>query len=272
MKLEPPRMRARTLRALAPLSLLVATACGAAFSGLLEPVALLLTVGGSLGVTWLTFSRARLESAWKHVVALLRERPTGDEDGEAVIASLKRLARIYRVEGGPALERAAGRERDVFLRTAVERTLECADVDELRDSLLGDVRRLVNEGEAARAVLLTLGKLLPAFGLIGTLIGLAILLPAVGAGDVAAAGPSLGLSILTTLYGAVLSNVVVLPIATKLQSALARRALVLQMIVLGAELLHRRAYPTEVERSLRSFGGLATLPPTEVTLLTDRAA
>jgi chemotaxis protein MotA len=109
--------------------------------------------------------------------------------------------------------------------------------------------------------------------LIGTLIGLALLLPQVGEGNLAAAGPSLGISILTTLYGAILSNVIVLPIATKLSSSLARRWLVLQMIALGAELIHRREYPTRVERALRSFAGLAPLPVLgDVTVLTDRAA
>jgi chemotaxis protein MotA len=186
---------------------------------------------------------------------------------------VKRLARIYRTEGAPALERAAQREADPFLRVAVERVLEGAELDELRDALLGEARRFTTRGEEARMVLLTLGKLFPAFGLIGTLLGLALMLPSVAGGDAAAVAPGLGVAILTTLYGAVLSNVVVLPIATKLHSSLARRGTLLQMIVLGAELLHGREYPTRIERALRSFAGLAPLAASRaVTVLADRAA
>lgn len=256
-------------------TLLLALAAGiAALRGLLDPSSLLITVGGTFAVTWVTFPRRRIASAWWHVAALLHEQPGSEElETETTIAMLKRLARIYRVDGGPALERAANELNDPFLTTAIERTLEYADTDELRDALLGEARRAAAEGEAARTVLLTLGKLFPAFGLIGTLIGLALLLPQVGTGNLAAAGPNLGIAILTTLYGAILSNVVVLPLATKLAASLARRWLVLQMIVLGAELIHRREYPTRIERALRSFAGLAPLAVKgDVTLLTERAA
>jgi chemotaxis protein MotA len=255
--------------------LLLALAAGiAAMRGLLEPSSLLITVGGTLAVTWVTFPRQRIAGAWRHVSALLHEQPGAEElETEATIATLKRLARIYRVDGGPSLERAAIALDDPFLVTAIDRMLEYGDADELRDALLGEARRAAAEGDAARTVLLTLGKLFPAFGLIGTLIGLALLLPQVSNGNLAAAGPNLGIAILTTLYGAILSNVVVLPLATKLQASLARRWLVLQMIVLGAELIHRREYPTRIERALRSFAGLAPLAVKgDVTLLTERAA
>lgn len=242
--------------------------------GLLDPMSVSITVGGAFAVTWMTFPRRRLVSTWQRVGALLHEPPEDDgSEVEATIATLKRLARIHRVEGAPALDRASRELDDPFLRLAVERALDYADESELRDSLLGEARRAAGEGEDARAVLATLGKLFPAFGLIGTLIGLALLLPEVGNGNLAAAGPSLGISILTTLYGAILSNVVVLPISTKLASSLARRWLVLQMIVLGAELLHRREYPSRMERALRSFAGLAPLAARgDVTVLADRAA
>ena len=245
-----------------------------AVRGLLEPLSGLITVGGAFAVVWMTFPRRRLTSAWRHVTALLHEPPEDDDRVlEATIATLKRLARVHRVEGGPAMERAAGEVTDPFVRMAMERALEFNDPDELREALLGEARRAANEGEDARTVLTTLGKLFPAFGLIGTLIGLALLLPEVGAGNLAAAGPSLGIAILTTLYGAILSNVIVLPIATKLSTSLARRWLVLQMIAIGAEMIHRREYPTRLERALRSFAGLAPLPVRgDITLLTDRAA
>ena len=266
-----PRSATRPLLVLALLSLAIGFL---GQRGLLEPLSALITVGGALAVLCLTYPGARLAAAWQHVVTLLQEEPDDEQRVlEATIATLKRLARVHRVEGAPALERAARDVTDPFLRMAMERTLEYPDGDELRDALLGEARRAAGDGEEARAVLGTLGKLFPAFGLIGTLIGLALLLPQVGGGNLAAAGPSLGISILTTLYGAILSNFVVLPIATKLSASLARRWLVLQMIALGAELIHRREYPTRVERALRSFAGLAPLPVRgEITLLTDRAA
>src|SRR5262249_22667118 len=90
-------------------------------SGFFEPRGLLITRGGTLAVAWLTYPRTRLESTWRHVVAALG----AERDGEDVIATLKRLARVHRVEGPPAVERALPQESDPFLRRAVGLALEC---------------------------------------------------------------------------------------------------------------------------------------------------
>src|SRR5690606_33973398 len=157
-----PRSATRPLLVLALLSLAIGFL---AQRGLLEPLSALITVGGALAVLCLTYPGARLAAAWQHVVTRLQEEPEDEQRVlEATIATLKRLARVHRVEGAPALERAARDVTDPFLRMAMERTLEYPDGDELRDALLGEARRAAGDGEEARAVLGTLGKLFPAFG------------------------------------------------------------------------------------------------------------
>lgn len=239
--------------------------------GLFDPVALLITLGGGIGVTTMTYSRERLGRAWTLVRASLAE----PEDVEEVLATLKRLGRIHRVEGVPALERAGLQAADPFLRTAIGLTVEGRDGEELEAVLLGEVRRQVAEGESARQVVLLLGKLFPAFGLIGTLIGLAHLLRSLGtATSLAAIGPGLGIAVTTTLYGAVLANVVVLPLAAKLHAHLERRQSVMQMITDGTLMVQRKEYPTRIERMLR---GAFALPasgerPPSAIVLAERAA
>jgi len=121
------------------------------------------------------------------------------------------------------------------------------------------VRRQAAEGEDARHVVLLLGKLFPAFGLIGTLMGLAHLLHRLGtATSLAGIGPGLGIAVTTTLYGAVLANVVVLPLATKLHAYLERRGTTMQMIIDGVLLVHRKEYPTRIEQLLRGAFALPT--------------
>jgi chemotaxis protein MotA len=222
----------------------------AAVTGFLDPRSVLVTVGGALGVAWVTFSREGLANAWRYLGMALEE----DEfDGTGVIETLKRLARVYRLEGVRALESATATVEDPLLRRAIGLSFECEDEDELTDALLAEARVRAAEGEAARHVLVTLGKLFPAFGLIGTLIGLALLLRNLASADVAAIGPGLGMAVLTTLYGAVLSNVVVLPLATKLQTHLAHERLRIQMVIEGALLLQHKEFPTRIERTLRRY-------------------
>src|SRR5262249_39855299 len=214
------------------------------------PRSVLVTVGGALGVAWVTFSTEGLASAWRYLGMALED---DGFDGAALIETVKHLARVHRMEGVRALESATATVEDPLLRRAIGLSFECEDDDELADALLAEARVRAAEGEAARHVLVTLGKLFPAFGLIGTLIGLALLLRNLASADVAAVGPGLGLAVLTTLYGAVLSNVVVLPLATKLQAHLAQQRLRIQMVIEGALLLQHKEFPTRIERTLRRY-------------------
>ena len=77
----------------------------------------------------------------------------------------------------------------------------------------------LGEHEIHRQMLLAMGELLPSFGLIGTLIGMVLLLGNLSTQDSQTLPAALGLAVLTTLYGAVSANVIVAPILARLQSA-----------------------------------------------------
>jgi len=259
----------RTGQAGVGLALAAAVAAVALATGFLDPISLLITVGGALGVTRATFSRERLRSARRHLAAALAEGPSPED----TVAVFKRLGRIHRIEGAPGLEEAANRETDPLVRRGITLALECRDAEELSDILLVEARQRAAEGEAARHVIVTLGRLFPAFGLIGTLIGLVLLLRHLAGASITAIGPGLGIAVLTTFYGAVFSNVVILPLATKLHGHLARQALRAQMIIDGVLLVHRQEYPTRIERVLRGYVGAPTAEaPRRVVRLAGRAA
>jgi len=186
------RALARSGRAGRVGSAATALAALAAATGFLSLTGLFVTIGGTLGVAWITFPRTRLESTWRLLEGALSEAP----DPRELVTVFRRLARIHRLDGPRGLERAAVSMEDSFLRRALVLALECTDATELEDLLVGEARGRAAEGEAARHVLATLGKLFPAFGLIGTLIGLALLLRNLGGTDVSAIGPGLAIAVL----------------------------------------------------------------------------
>src|SRR3989475_11256914 len=263
----------KTVRRSGPLGVGLGLAAGVAVlalaTGFMDPLSLLIAVGGALGGTSAPYSRSRLVSAWRHVAAALEDE-TSPED---VISALKRLARLHRTGGAPALERAGAAEADPLVRRGIELALECQDEEELADVLFAEARRTAAEGEAARQVLVTLGKLFPAFGLIGTLIGLVLLLRHLVEPSLTTIGPGLGIAVLTTLYGAVFANVVILPLSTKLHAHLAGQSLRSQMIIDGILLVHRREDPTRIQRLLRGdVGTPAAEGPRPVAGLAQHAA
>lgn len=237
-------------------ALVVTLAAGV--TGFLDPVSLLIVLGGPLAVATATFPRARLRQTWQDLRAAL----DADEDSEPLVVAVKRLARVHRLEGAPALERATIGLPDPFLRRAVTLGLEVEGREEHIGMLCAEARARIDAIEASRQVLLTLGRLCPAFGLIGTLIGLALLLRGLDAAKLGDIGPGLGIAVMTTLYGAVLSNVVVLPLATRLQAYIARRTTMLEATIEGALLVLRAEYPSQIDQVMRAHLGLPPAPST----------
>ena len=91
----------------------------------------------------------------------------------------------------------------------------------------------------------------PAFGMIGTLIGLVQMLANLA--DPASVGPAMGVALLTTFYGAVLAFMIFGPIAGKLKAITAKEVMNLQIIFDGASAITQDANPRMVYEKLSSY-------------------
>lgn len=120
--------------------------------------------------------------------------------------------------------------------------------DEVRTVVDHEFFLIANCYEAARQVLPTMGKLLPSSGMVGTLIGLRQ-----AADPDPHLEPALAVAVLTTLYGAVFSNALVLPLATKLQSFIQDREQVMRLTVEGVMLITHSQSPVIVQKRLTSL-------------------
>jgi chemotaxis protein MotA len=211
---------------------------------------LVITVGGTLAVMFLTFSWRRIRGA----AALVRGLWTGKPQSRGKLAEdLKRLTRLYRLKGSRGLEGQEENIADPFLRRGVGLLIDLEGEESIREQLENAVLAFAARYEAAQQIFLTMGKLLPSFGLIGTLIGLVLLLRQMDGSDPAALTSSFALAIMTTLYGAVIANVVVLPLAAKLHSVEQERKAVMRAVLDWAVALARGAAPTAVDRKLSAL-------------------
>jgi chemotaxis protein MotA len=216
-----------------------------------HPPSLLLTVGGTALVTLLSFPRHKLRA----LGAAVREAASAGQPLRAEIDQVKALAQRYRVDGITGLETLAGNIANPFLHRGIRLLLEWKRPEELRATLEAEHLRLVTHYEDCRRILLTIGKLLPAFGLIGTLVSLVLLLRHPAALTTDQLGPSLSLAILTTLYGAVLANAVVLPFEAKLQTFIDHLRFRFEVGLRASQLIADQAYPSLIEEQLACFVG-----------------
>ena len=119
-----------------------------------------------------------------------------------------------------------------------------------------DMHSTVQRHAKSTNVLRKLGEFAPAMGLIGTLIGLVQMLGRLN--DPSTIGPSMAVALLTTFYGAVLANIVFLPLAAKLERNSTEEALVNNVYLMGATSIGRQENPRRLEMLLNSL-----LPPSQ---------
>lgn len=210
--------------------------------------ALLLTLGGTIAATLISHPKEQI----RRVPLLLRvafsERR---ETPEAVIPRMVHFAEKARREGLLAMEEEAETLEDPFLRKGIQLAVDGVDPDIVRNVLETEIDFLAERHAAGRAVFQTAGSFAPAFGMIGTLVGLIRMLAYLS--DPNQIGSGLAVALITTFYGAILANLLFLPVAGKLQVKSAQELLVKALIVEGILAIQAGDNPRIVEEKLRAF-------------------
>jgi chemotaxis protein MotA len=209
--------------------------------------ALLLTLGGSTAVILFSYSPRQLRELFQMSRGLLAATPMTPRE---YADELSRLTGLYRAEGLRGLENTERRLADPFLRRAVGMLVDLQKEEKIYATLECELTDAFSRHELSRQVLLTLSKVLPAFGLIGTLIGMVLLLRNLYTQDVQSLPAALSLAVLTTLYGAVCANVVVAPLAARLHATATEREMRMGLTVDWVMMLMRGDVAAAVAKSV----------------------
>jgi chemotaxis protein MotA len=208
---------------------------------------LCITVGGTLAVTLFTFSWTRIRELGSTLYDLSTYK---QQTPQALIAELTRLAQRYNKDGPRGLEGQEHTITDPFLGYGVKMVVDLRKEADIRTSLEQEILSFFRRYETAMQILSIAGRLFPAFGFIGTLIGLVLLLRQISHLDPQTLPAAFSLAVLTTLYGALLANVLVLPLAAKLQSFEQEREALLRLTLEGVVLLAHGTSAPAIERRL----------------------
>lgn len=171
-----------------------------------------------------------------------------------LIKTIVGFAETARREGILALEQAVEEADDAFLSGGIRLAVDGTEPDLIMDILETELRFVEERHKAGQEVISRAGATAPAFGMIGTLVGLVIMLKNMD--DPAAIGPGMAIALLTTLYGSIIANVFLEPISAKLKTYSAKELLAKQMIIEGIMAIQSGDNPRIVEHKLSVF-----LPP-----------
>ena len=221
---------------------------GGNLSGFFNLSAAAIVLGGTFGSLLVHFPMSRiigLIDILKKTLIYAQPQP------DLVIAKMVKYAERARREGMLALEDASETETDVFLRKGLRLAVDGTDPQLLEKILQTDVHQIENRHFEGARILAAGGTFAPAFGMIGTLIGLVSMLSTLS--DPTKIGAGMATALVTTFYGAVLANALFLPLAGKLETRSREEILSKEMVIDGIMAIQSGDSPRIVEEKLKSF-------------------
>lgn len=213
----------------------------------------ILVVGG--GVTAAIFIKWPIDQIKLLVPTYLKSILNSTTDPKKMIEEIQSLAETARRESVFALEKVP--VEDAFLKKAVTLAADNRPPEVITAILQLEIDSLTERHKTGINIITNVGDDGPAFGMIGTLIGLVIMLQNLSGGP-EELGKAMAVAILTTFYGAVLANVFMLPVANKLKFYSENEALVMNIIVAGVLGIVAGENPRVIREKLDSF-----LPPAQ---------
>jgi chemotaxis protein MotA len=209
--------------------------------------AIIIIFGGSFAATLIRFPLASilhgLPLGAKFAFSLRRtsQREMVDE--------IARLAEIARKQGPIGLEKVE--TEDPFLAKGIRFVADGYDADFIRDNLERDRDNFLTHLDEGQKIYRAVGDCAPAFGMIGTLIGMVQMFANMT--DPSKLGPFMAVALLATLYGALVANLVCLPIADKLHVKLVDEEINRTLIIDGILMLRDSKSPALVREMLLAY-------------------
>ncbi len=170
---------------------------------------------------------------------------------ELLIQELVKLADVARREGILSLQNTISEMKDTFLQNGLQMVVDGTEGDTVKQVLEFELEAIEQRHQEGKGVLDLFGKYAPAFGMIGTLVGLVVMLKNMD--DPSKIGPGMAIALLTTMYGAVLANVICLPLADKLNAKHDEEMLSLEIAKAGIMGLQAGDNPRVLEMKLAVF-------------------
>lgn len=173
------------------------------------------------------------------------------QDLPTLINTFVELSTKARREGLLALEASLEEVTDSFIRKGVLLAVDGIEPEVIKDIMMAEVVAMEERHRKGRLIIEKCGEYAPAWGMIGTLVGLVLMLQNLN--DPSTLGPNMAVALLTTLYGSLLANLVFIPMASKLANKTEEEIFVKQIIVEGVIGVQSGQNPKILQEKLSAF-------------------
>lgn len=215
----------------------------------LDVSSILIVLGGTLAVVIACYPKLA-RSIPTHIKIMLRAKAF---DPSSYVEQLVELAQIARKNGLLALEEKANEQPDPFFKQAIMLIVDANDPDRVRSILENDIEQTSARHQEVVAMYERGSNAAPAFGMIGTLIGLINMLKGLDGADMESLGPNMSVALITTFYGSFLAHVIFNPIAANLTARDEEEVLCRQIVVEGIMAIQSGENPKFLRERLMTF-------------------
>jgi len=207
-----------------------------------------ITIGGMLCATLIHFSLPQFLGIFSVIKkTIVAKIPAQSE----LIQKMVNYAAINRRDGPLALEQEIGKISDLFFVKGLQMLIDGQESENIRDLLDLEVQHLQERHSTGKKILEFMGAAAPAFGMIGTLIGLVQMLRNLSSPESIGAG--MAVALLTTFYGALAANLIFIPLAGKLGIYSKAEITAMEMITEGICAIAQGENPSAVREKLHAF-------------------
>ncbi|MGF7185195.1 chemotaxis protein MotA [Desulfitispora alkaliphila] len=221
---------------------------GGAVDGFINVQGVLIVIGGTFASTLVS---SPLKDIIQHMKTVKVAFKNTKNEPEEIIAILVGFAEKARREGLLALEAEAEQVDDEFLKKGVQLVVDGTDPELVRSILDIELTFLEERHKEGQGLFEHLGAMAPAFGMIGTLIGLINMLQVLDNPD--AIGPGMAVALTTTFYGSLMANLIFIPIAKKLKTRSSAEILTKEVMIEGILSIQAGENPRIVEEKMKAF-------------------
>jgi chemotaxis protein MotA len=207
-----------------------------------------ITIGGGLCSTLINFRLKDVLSVFKLATHIFRDKATSANE---TIEMLVKLSEKTRREGLLSIEPELEQMEDPFIKQSLQLVVDGIESETIKDFMDTEIENMQSRHSKGQAIFNMMGAIFPAWGMIGTLLGLINLLLKLD--DPAQIGPSMSVALVTTFYGSIIANFICIPMAGKLKIKSDEEVHQKEMIAEAVISIQAGENPKMLEQKLKIF-------------------
>ncbi len=213
-----------------------------------DPPSVFITIGGGICSTLINFRFKDFLGVFKVAVHTFTDKVSSASE---IISQMVKLSEKTRREGLLSIEPELEEMEDAFIKQSLQLVVDGIESETIQDFMDTEIENMQSRHGKGIAIFNMMGAIFPAWGMIGTLLGLINLLLKLD--DPAQIGPSMSVALVTTFYGSILSNFICIPMAGKLKMKSDEEVHQMEMIAEAVISIQAGENPKMLEQKLRIY-------------------